>query len=690
MDSDKLKPPGHEQARLAALHSYGILDTPHEPAFDELARLAADVCDAPAALIAFADAERVWLKSQHGIEPHQLESVLQRFTRALRESHWVVVPNATCDPRCREPFSDPARSSDRSFMFFTGAPLLDPEGFALGSLCVLDHAARELSARQAEALRVLSRQVMTQLELRRQAALARVERLEHERNKERLRHERNLSDFAVNAVPGVFYVFDAQGRFLRWNDSVEKVTGYSHAEIAHLHPLDLFEGADKELIAARIGEAFVSGASDAEAVLVAKDGRKIDFYFTGRSAEIDGQPCIIGMGVDITERKRLEAHLREIQRSESIGQLAAGLAHDFNNILLIIQGQTSRLLVDRSLSARSGDAVEQIGLAADRAARLTGQLLMLSRKQVMQVRAVDVNDVLLRVVPLLERLVGEAIELDLQLEQTLPSIRADVGMLEQVLMNLIINARDAMPSSGRVVVRTQAIAIDAAYVAQHPGSHAGNFVRLSVSDTGRGIAPADLPRIFEPFYTTKDIGKGTGLGLAAVDSILKQHQGFIDVESQLGQGSSFHLYLPATPQPANPLFNDSLADGDVSKGSETILVVEDEPSVATMVEMILQDYGYRTLLAKDGRSALDVWSANRPRIDLLLTDLVMPGGISGRELTHRLWVERPELCVIYMSGYTADAIRADLATHSQLRYLQKPYRPQALVRLVRECLDSRV
>ncbi|MFT3922126.1 MAG: ATP-binding protein [Myxococcales bacterium] len=667
-----------ERQRLEVLAGYGILDTTPEPAFDDLTSLALEICAADAALFVLADAHGLRTKSAAGALQGELGSHGELRSFLLQQQDVFV---------CQEQFLKEAFRPG-AHRACAGVPVVSAEGFTLGALLLLAPQPIRLAPRQVSALRVIGRQFTAQLELRRVRRAWDQERRENAERTRELLHERNLSETIINSAPGVFYLFDTSGRFLRWNENFEKISGYSHEEFAKLHPLDLFRGSDKDLIAERIAETFTAGVSDAEAPMVTKDGRSIDYYFTGRLVEVDGQPGLIGMGIDVTARKQLEERLREIQRTESIGQLAAGLAHDFNNILTVIQGQTGRLLGLPEVSPKGREALEQIGLAADRAARLTGQLLMMTRQQVMQMTTLDVNEVLSRLVPLLERLVGEAIELDLQMARALPSVRADLGMLEQVLMNLVINARDATPSGGCIQVRTALVHVGTDYVAQHPGSHIGDFVCLAVADSGTGISSQVLPRIFEPFFTTKDVGKGTGLGLATVYSILKQHQGFVDVHTELGKGTTFRLYFPNTTLPAAPMATHETSSQVRYGGSETILVVEDEATVAMMLEAVLQEHGYRTLTACDGRRALEVWQTHAGKINLLVTDLVMPRGVSGRELTHRLWSDAPELPVIYVSGYTAESIRSDLLEHSRLRYLQKPYRPEALVALARELLDA--
>lgn len=392
-------------------------------------------------------------------------------------------------------------------------------------------------------------------------------------------------------------------------------------------------------------------------------------------------------GADVTDRTNLEAQLRHAQKLESIGHLAAGVAHDFNNILTIIQGHADLLVARSDPANRITEPLRQISAASKRGATLTRQLLAFSRRQVIQPRILDLNTILGNMSQMVTRLLGEDIALEADYAPGLPAIEADSGMIEQILLNLAVNSRDAMPKGGRLVVTTAAVNIDQAYVHQHPESRAGKFVCVSVEDTGCGMSAETLERIFEPFFTTKEVGKGTGLGLATVYGIVKQHQGWVEVSSQLDAGTLFKIYLPAVAAPAETIIEKGADDARARGGSETILLVEDEPVLRELARMILQDYDYRVLEAGNGVEAIKVWEAQQGKIDLLLTDMVMPEGMNGRELAENLKGRSPELKVIYTSGYSFDAIgnEADL---SGARFLQKPYPPPQLAQTVRECLDS--
>ena len=375
------------------------------------------------------------------------------------------------------------------------------------------------------------------------------------------------------------------------------------------------------------------------------------------------------------------------ERLAAVGQLAAGVAHEFNNILTVIQGHTGLLLSEREQDPETAEALKEVSVAAGRAANLTRQLLAFSRKQIMQPKILDLNEAIGSVVRMLQRLLGENIELQLDYASRLPSVRADVGMMELVLVNLAVNARDAMPQGGRLKLRTFEREVNEIQAKRHPEARAGHFVCLSVTDTGCGMDATVRSHLFEPFFTTKEVGKGTGLGLATIYGIVKQHEGWIEVESAVGQGTTFTLFLPAVFAAAESSRATSSKPG-VRGGSETILVVEDEPALRSLVRTVLARYGYVTLEAADGIEAMQVWRQNAGQVRLLLTDLVMPGGISGRELAEKLQAEQPSLKVIYTSGYSLDMAGEELVMRPGFSFLAKPYAPPALAMAVRSSLDG--
>ena len=387
--------------------------------------------------------------------------------------------------------------------------------------------------------------------------------------------------------------------------------------------------------------------------------------------------------VDITERQQLEEQLRQAQKMEAIGQLAGGVAHDFNNLLTAIIGHLGLLRTNAQVTPEIAESLDEITAAANRAANLTSQLLAFSRRQVISASALDLNEVVTHLTKMLRRVLGEDITMQVDFAPEQLIFQGDAGMMDQVLLNLAVNARDAMPGGGTLRIVTQGVS----RATPATGASSERFVHLAVSDTGAGIAPEVLPRIFEPFFTTKDVGKGTGLGLATVFGIVQQHQGTIEVESELGRGTTFHLHLPRLDAP--PATTPVEMKAPPPRGrSELILLVEDEPAVREVGVMALQQYGYRVLTAASGREALEVWAEHQTGIALLLTDLIMPGGVSGLQLARQLLLEKPALRVIYSSGYSAEIAGRELSMKDGVNYLGKPYELDRLFRTVRAALDG--
>jgi signal transduction histidine kinase/ActR/RegA family two-component response regulator len=391
---------------------------------------------------------------------------------------------------------------------------------------------------------------------------------------------------------------------------------------------------------------------------------------------------------DITDRLSLEAQLRQSQKMESVGQLAAGVAHDFNNMLTIIQGHAGLLLARPGLRPEIKDSVQPIFFAAERAASLTRQLLMFSRKNVIQPKLIDLREVVANMSKMLQRLLGETVTLEFEPPAEIPLVQADTGMVEQVIMNLAVNARDAMPKGGTLAISTIAALVDEAYAQTHPDARTGSFVCLQAQDTGVGMDAATMNRVFEPFFTTKEVGKGTGLGLATVYGIVKQHDGWIEVASEVGLGTVFNVFFPASTEPVEAKAPEALATEEVRRGKETILVVEDERVLRDMAHLILEDCGYKVLVAGTGVEALEVWNQHPGAIDLLLTDMVMPEGLSGMELAEKLLASEPRLKIIFASGYSMDDLDTDFIREGYATFLQKPYTHVSLAKAVRDCLDK--
>jgi signal transduction histidine kinase/ActR/RegA family two-component response regulator len=416
-----------------------------------------------------------------------------------------------------------------------------------------------------------------------------------------------------------------------------------------------------------------------------KDGRIITVKITGHP--VIGKDNSIAyfevFAEDITERRMLERQLLQSQKMEAIGRLAGGIAHDFNNLLGVILGHSDILEQHAAANERLRKSVEATRNAAERAAALTKQLLGFSRKQIVEPRVMDLNSSVMEIEKMLHRVIGEDIELVIRLEPNLGYVKADPGQLSQILMNLTINSRDAMPGGGKLVVETANLELDETYARQHLGARPGRFVMLVVSDTGTGMDSETLSHIFEPFFTTKEIGKGTGLGLSMVYGIVKQSNGYIMPYSEPGQGTTFKIYLPRTEEPL-PI---QQKEKEIAGGTETILVVEDEAALRELTCALLEDSGYTVIESSSAEDALQTGKDLQRRIDLLLTDVVMPR-LDGRELASRMIALRPDLKVLYMSGYTDEVIvhRGVLAQGTLL--VQKPFTKSALLKKVREALDT--
>lgn len=401
-----------------------------------------------------------------------------------------------------------------------------------------------------------------------------------------------------------------------------------------------------------------------------------------------------GACVEITERIRAEEALRESeerlrqsQKLDAIGQLAGGVAHDFNNILAAMMMQTELSLGSPDTPKEVREGLSDIRSYCERASELVRQLLLFSRRQIMQPRELDLNESVTHLAKMLQRIIGEDVHLQLNLHPTQLNTRVDSGMLDQVLLNLAVNARDAMPQGGRLRIETSELILDEQSSHIHPDAKPGRYVSISVSDTGCGIPPDILPRIFEPFYTTKEQGKGTGLGLATVFGIVKQHDGWVTVTSELGQGANFSVFLPAS-QPSAALPQGKTVQPMAQGGDETILLVEDEPGVRMLTRRVLEKHKYHVIEASNGVEALELWKQHRDKVSMLLTDMVMPGGLNGQQLALQLLAEQPNLRVTIMSGYSAETAGQELDEQSKVQFLEKPFTPVRLLEVVRHCLDN--
>jgi PAS domain S-box-containing protein len=504
----------------------------------------------------------------------------------------------------------------------------------------------------------------------------------------RVSQERFSKAFQASPIPIAIRSLREE-RYVDVNESFLRTTGYQREEVIGRTPAELRIYVDPEL-QAKLTEQLQSGrpVRNLGTKLRGKSNDVRDIILSAELFTLGSEPHVLVIAQDISENVNLENQLRQAQKMEAVGQLAAGVAHDFNNLLTVIQGHASLRLSGPQAPAQLSDSLKQIISAADRASALTRQLLAFSRKQIMQPKPICLNELIDNVADMLRRLIGEHIDLQCQNEEGLPYTYADACNLEQVILNLAVNARDAMPKGGQLLLRTSRVQVDPSCLDRNAEARVGDFVCLTVTDTGCGMDDFTRKHIFEPFFTTKEVGKGTGMGLATAYGIIKQHNGWIEVESELDHGTVFRIYLPVTEQKPQTMTGKPETP-DLRGGPETILMVEDEPLLRELVQCVLEQQGYRVLTATSGVEALKLWNESGGGADLLLTDMVMPGGMTGRELADRLRPLDADLRVIFTSGYSQDFMGRSFALGEGINFLPKPYHPPTLVEMVRNCLDDR-
>jgi two-component system, cell cycle sensor histidine kinase and response regulator CckA len=504
------------------------------------------------------------------------------------------------------------------------------------------------------------------------------------RAEERLREQADLLDRARDAI----LVVDLQGAVRYWNRGAQQLYGWSLAEVEGTSLTTLLSPTDAGPRDAALQAVRAAEEWNGELPHVTRAGRTliVQSHWTLVRDEAGRPAAVLQIDTDVTDRRRLEDQLRQAQKMEAIGVLAGGVAHDFNNLLTVIQGYGEMLMQNPDLSADDRDLATEIHRAGDQAASLTRQLLAFSRKQVLAPRVLDVNALVRETEKMLRRLIGEDIEIVTTLDPSLGPVRADPGQLEQVVMNLAVNARDAMPRGGTLRIETRNTDVSPAYAQAHAGLTAGRYILLTVADTGVGMDDTTRARIFEPFFTTKGPGKGTGLGLATVHGIVRQSGGHLEVTSEVGKGTTFLVYLPRLADRAAPPDAGGPSAG-VPRGTETVLLADDDPGVRGLARMALEAYGYTVLEAADGEAAYRAGAGHAGPVDLLVTDVVMPK-MSGREVADRLVETRPGMKVLYISGYTDDAVVRNGVFQSTVAFLQKPFTPTSLGRKVREVLDA--
>jgi PAS domain S-box-containing protein len=502
-----------------------------------------------------------------------------------------------------------------------------------------------------------------------------------------LSEERFSKAFKANPIPLVIQSLQHE-TITDANPGFEALTGYRRDELCGRTPQQLGLWAEPDQ--ARLNREELRRHHSlrlSPCRLRTHTGAVRDILLSIAPIELGGEPGMLTIAQDITEQLQLEKQLRHSQKMEAVGQLAAGIAHDFNNMLTVIQGNTSLVLADLADSPER-PMLEGILAAAQRSAKLVRQLLTFSHKQIMEVAPMDPGELLRSLAEMLSRMLGEQIAVQVDAPPGLPLIVADAGMIEQMLLNLAVNARDAMPHGGRLTITAETVDITDTARRVNQEARPGRFLRLSMSDTGCGIPPEVLPRIFEPFFTTKPIGKGTGLGLATVYGIAKQHEGWVEVRSQPERGTTFEIFFPLNHELSAVAATTLAQAAPPAHGAETILVVEDEETVRHCVAIILKSHGYNIITAGNGLEALAVWREHGRNVDLLLTDMVMPEGLTGLDLAKRLLVDKPDLKIIFTSGYSRDLTNSNAPFLAGRHFLAKPYQSSALLETVRESLAA--
>ncbi len=512
---------------------------------------------------------------------------------------------------------------------------------------------------------------------------------ERKRTEDVLKRERDFTAAVLNTVGSMVLVLDREGTIVRFNRTCEEVSGYAFDEVRGRHVWDFLIPPEQVEAVRNVFRNLTSGMfpSKYENYWIAKDGRRklIAWSNTALLGEDGSVEYVIPTGIDITEHRRLEDQLRQSQKMESIGTLAGGISHDFNNILTAIIGYANILHMKMKSDDPLVHNVEQILASANRAATLTQGLLAYSRKQVLNPQPMNLNEVIRKVERLLVRLIGEDVELKMMLADKEVTILADACQIEQVMMNLATNARDAMPDGGYLFIETETVELDAAATKAYDLGKPGAYAVISVTDSGTGMDEKTRERIFEPFFTTKEVGKGTGLGLATVYGIVKQHNGTIEVESDVGKGSTFRIYLPAHQAAAQAMPPVELPP--IKSGTETILVAEDDDVVRSLTASMLEQFGYTVIQAVNGEDAVTKFMTNRGKVQLLLLDVIMPKK-SGREVYEKIRIFAPDIKVLFLSGYTADIMSQKGLLDKGLNFIVKPVQMSDLLRKVRTILDG--
>jgi PAS domain S-box-containing protein len=520
--------------------------------------------------------------------------------------------------------------------------------------------------------------------------------IENDRQEELKKKEEQYRNLVEN-INDIIYTLDEEGRFTFVSPAIERVTQYKTGEMIGRHFSGFVLPEDLPGLTETLGQVYKGRSEQVEFRFRDKDNRMLHARGSGQGIVEDGKIVgVTGVITDITAQKKLEDQLQQARKMESIGRLAGGVAHDFNNLLTVILGHSDLMLHnldDSESNSGTKDSLTGIKTAAERAAALTRQLLAFSRKQPMEPKLIDINGLVSNMEKMLRRLIGEHILLETHYEEGVHQVHTDPSQMQQVIMNLAVNAADAMPRGGKLVLETHQVQLDESYCSQHGDVKPGDYVMLAVSDTGSGIDPETAKYIFEPFFTTKDPGKGTGLGLSTVYGAVKQNQGHIWFYSEAGKGTTFKVYFPGVPDRGdNTQEEESLTGGRfefaVKSGIERVMVVEDEEGLRDVMSQVLEGCGYYVFTAANGREALEWLQKHRDKMpDLLVTDIVMPE-MNGKDLADHVLRMKPGIKVLYISGYTETTLESHGLNPKHIRFLAKPFSPIKLAQKVRDVLDA--